>query len=808
MNDNLIASVAIEKANYSYDKLYDYIVPDGMNVSVGCRVKVSFGHSLRQGIIMHTHKSVDTAGLKHISELLDAGPVLSEELVEMAEFMKEHYFCTLFDACKAMLPRGLSLKLTYSYQAVTDAPDIILSESEQTAVNYLAARKSSVREDRLLKALSLVNNNLLTELVRKKVILRTETVKKMFSDVMVKMIRLCGEIPERKYTPQQEEVLRVLSDIGEASVKEICYFTGVTSSVTDNLVKKGICEYFEITPPESEPVLTEPGDVKEIILTPEQQKAYDDIRQKYENGKPCVSLLYGITGSGKTSVFMKLIDEVSAAGKGVICMVPEIALTPQLINKFTARYGRRIAVFHSGLSLGQRLSEWKRVKNGEANIAVGTRSAVFAPLDDIGLIVMDEEHEYSYKSSASPRFHARELAKFRCMKHNCPLLLSSATPSVESYFHALSGRYSLETLRSRYGTAKLPDVIVTDMNAEQEHGNLSGYSSVLLEEIEKNLEEKKQSILLLNRRGHNTFVACRQCGKVVSCPNCSISLTYHSANHRLMCHYCGFSMNEPSECPECHSKKFRYSGAGTQRAEQEIQDFFPQARILRLDTDSTMQRFSYEKKLKAFRSGEYDIMLGTQMVAKGLDFPDVTLVGVLSTDSMMYNDDFRSYEKTFSLLTQVVGRSGRGDSSGRAIIQTFEPDHPIIEMAARQDYDDFYRTEIVIRKSMLYPPFADIGIAAFICEDNDTARKAAEYFSDRLKTLAEKDYNDLPMRMLGPSPAAISRIGGKYRYRIIIKFRNCKRFREMMSGMLNGIGSNRSFSSVTVWFDIDPDGIV
>lgn len=808
MSDYQIASVAVEKTNYGFDKLYDYVIPEGMKAAVGCRVKVSFGHGLRQGVILQLYSADKADGLKAVSQVLDEEPVLSQELVEMAQFMKEHYFCTLFDACKAMLPRGLSLKLTYSYQAVPGAPTALLSEEEQGIVQVLAARKTPVREDRLLKMLSLSNPAVLTELVRKGILLRTETVKKSFADVTVKMIRLRGEIPERKYSPQQEEVLRILTEIGEVSVKEICYFTGVTAAVTDNLVKKGICEYFEVPPPKTEPVITEPEDIREIVLTGEQQNAYQHLRQQLESGKPGVTLLYGVTGSGKTSVFMKLIDEVSAAGKGVICMVPEIALTPQMISGFAARYGRKVAVFHSGLSLGRRLDEWKRVKNGEASIAVGTRSAIFAPMENPGLIVMDEEQEYSYKSSASPRFHARELAKFRCMKNRCPLLLSSATPSMESYYHALGGRYSLEVLSSRYGTAQLPQVIVTDMNREQQQGNLSGYSSVLLEELEKNLDVGQQSILLLNRRGHNTFIACRECGKVISCPNCSISLTYHSANHRLMCHYCGFSIPAPSECPECHSRKLRYSGAGTQRAEQELQELFPKARILRLDTDSTMQRFAYEKKLGSFRSGEYDIMLGTQMVAKGLNFPDVTLVGVLSTDSMMHGDDFRSYEKTFSLLTQVVGRSGRGDTKGRAVIQTFEPGHPVIEMAAQQNYDEFYHTELPIRKTMLYPPYADIGVAAFISEEHSLAKEAAAFFSDRLKTMAQELYHDLPLRMLGPAPAMISRIGGKYRYRIIIKFKNSKRFREMMSALLHEISSNRRFADVTVWFDIDPDSVM
>ena len=808
----LAAAVAVENAGYSFDKLYDYAVPEEMTDSIkaGCRVKVSFGHGLRQGMIMSLHEVEDISGLKKLSYLIDKEPVMSEELLSLAEFMKQRCYCTYFDACSAMLPTGLSVKLTYSYTAdrEIDPEAFMLSEEEKTIFAYLCARKTPMREDRLIKNLSLENESILRELAQKGVLIRTETVKKRMADVTVKMIRLKGEIPERKYTVSQSEVLKVLSEIGEASVKEICYFTGVTAAVTDNLVKKGICEYFEAMPPKIKEVPSVPTKVENITLTDQQEKAYTDILQKYQSGKPSVSLLYGVTGSGKTSVFMKLIDKVNEDGRGIICMVPEISLTPQLLSKFQARYGKRVAVFHSGLSLGKRLDEWKKVKNGQANIAVGTRSAIFAPLQDVGLIVMDEEQEYSYKSSATPRFHARELAKFRCTRNKCPLVLSSATPSVESYYYALGGRYSLDTLSKRYGTAKLPHVITADMNIEQQQGNTSGYSSVLLEAIEDNLQHGHQSILLLNRRGHNTFIACRECNEVISCPNCSISMTFHSANNRLMCHYCGHSITAPKECPSCGSTKLRYSGAGTQKAQQELQELFPEARILRLDTDSTMQRFAYEKKLGAFRDGEYDIMLGTQMVAKGLDFPNVTLVGVLSADGMMHGDDFRSYERTFSLLTQVVGRSGRGGLEGRAVIQTFEPQNPIIELAAAQNYDEFFRTEIALRKAMLYPPFADIGVVAFIGEDRQNVHEAADYFSERLKTLAENRFSELPLRVMGPAPAAVAKVGGKFRYRMIIKFKNSRRFREMMSELLIDIGNSRRFSSVTAYADIDPDNII
>lgn len=809
----LVAEVAVENTVYHFDKLYDYIIPSDSAefAKAGCRVMISFGRgSLRQGMIMSLHKTDDITGLKKISELLDKEPVLSEELLLLAKSMKERCYCTFFEACAAMLPPGLSLKVTYSY-TITDIADETspkLSDTEKQIITYLRTRKVPVRQDRLLKILGLSEDSVLVKMTKNGLLSRTEAVKKRLQDITVKMVRLVNDDVDVSLSPRQSDVVNILRVAGSVSRKEICYFTGVSTAVIDTLVKKGICEYFDEEPPkitESENIIS---DKENIVLTPQQEKAYNSLIEKYQSGKPSVSLLYGITGSGKTSVFMKLIDRANADGKGVICMVPEIALTPQLLAKFKARYGNNVAVFHSGLSLSKRLEEWKRVKNGEATIAVGTRSAIFAPMKNIGLIVIDEEQEYTYKSSSVPRFHARDLAKIRCSYNDCLLLLSSATPSVESYYYAQQGRYSLETLTSRYGKAKLPYVITVDMNLEQQQGNMSNYSSVLLEAIDDNLEHGHQSIILLNRRGHNTFVSCRQCREVISCPNCSISLTYHSANNRLMCHYCGYSIPAPSECPYCHSPKIRYSGSGTQRAEQEIQEIFPSARILRLDTDSTMQKFAYEKKLSAFQNGEYDIMLGTQMVAKGLDFPNVTLVGVLSADQMMHNYDYRSYERTFSLLTQVVGRSGRGGLEGRAIIQTFEPENPIIELAAAQDYNEFFKNEIRLRRSMLYPPFADICVIAFIGTDRKKTKEASEFFTKNLTDLAKTSYSEQPLRVLGPSPAMVSRINNKFRYRLIIKFKNNKRFREMLSVLLTDFGKNRTYSEVTAYADIDPDNII
>ena len=485
-------------------------------------------------------------------------------------------------------------------------------------------------------------------------------------------------------------------------------------------------------------------------------------------------------------------------------MVPEIALTSQLISIFKSNFPDKVAVFHSGLSLGERLDEFKRVKKGLASIAIGTRSAVFAPFENIGLIIMDEEQEHTYKSEGKPRFHARELAKFRTSYNNSLLVLASATPSVETYYNAKSGKYHIATLTQRYGTATLPDVLVADMNEEVSLGNSSQFSSLLLENIEQNLNDKKQTILLLNRRGHNTFVTCRNCRETVSCPNCSISMTYHSANNRLMCHYCGHSIKYDGICPTCNGHSLRFAGYGTQRAEAELAEIFPDARILRMDTDATMSKSSHEKKLTEFSKGDYDILVGTQMVAKGLDFPDVTLVGVLSADQMLYSDDYRSFENAFSMLTQVVGRSGRGKDKGRAVIQTFTPENPIISLASTQNYDAFYDDEIKIRKAMLYPPFAQLCLIGFVCDNSVKVSKACAQFMSLLTDKLNSSYNDIPIRVLGPSPAGIPKVNNKYRYKIILKCRNDSRFRQMLSQTLTEFSKLKDYTDVTVYADMHP----
>lgn len=809
MRSDLVARIAVENTAYSFDKPFDYLVPKKLadRCKAGMRVLVPFGrgNKKRQGVVLEVLYS-QTDGLKSLICLLDDEPVLSEEMIKTAEFISEHCFCTLYDAIKTMLPAGINYKVTSVYGAneISDDARSLLSDEQRRVYDYLFSKRKPVKTDMILDAFGYSDTEILDKLAADGILYKSDRAYRRVSDAVMKMAAINSgvDISKITLTEKQKRVAELIEMSGGVSVKEILYFTGVSSSVIDSLYKKGVIHLYD---EEVFRIEKRAADEKapEITLSHEQQKACDSLYDEYRDSKPHTSLLYGVTGSGKTSVFIKLIERVIDDNRGIIVMVPEISLTPQFVSQFSQRFGDKIAVFHSALSLGERLDEYKRVKKGIAKIAIGTRSAVFAPFDNIGLIIMDEEQEYSYKSESSPRYHAREVAKFRCAKNNALLVLSSATPSVETFYYAKNGRYSLYTLSSRYGAAQLPKVITADMNTEVQNGNTTGFSEVLLENLNYNLEHNKQSILLLNRRGHNTFATCRTCGEPVTCPNCSISLTYHSANNRMMCHYCGYSVPALDECPTCHSKSIRFGGAGTQKAESDISVIFPDARILRMDTDAVSSKSSYEKMISAFANGEYDILVGTQMVAKGLNFPNVTLVGVLNADQMLYADDYRSYERSFSLLTQVVGRSGRGSSKGIAVIQSYTPDNLIIAMAAKQDYDTFYNTEINVRQAMLYPPFADICLIGFVGENQSQTLRAANAFLSSFISLAKSDYPNLPLRVLGPSPALVVKVSNKFRYKLIIKCKNNSEFRKMLSRLLVQFGKNKEFASVTAYADMN-----
>ena len=816
------AKVAVENTAYHFDKLFDYRVPveyEGI-AAPGCRVIVPFGRGnrKRQGVIFSLSETAEYGTVKPFSALLDETPALSEEMLLMAGWFRDNYYCTYYEAAKVMLPSGINVRLITSYRAAPGLESLKLSgrsditPQQRRLLEMFVSNPGLVLEKKhIAEVMNLPENTSVPDrLVDKGLLERVDDAVRHIRDATVKMASLAPDWEKHtggRLTPKQQEIVKLLSDVQTASVREICYFTGITQSVADLLAKKGVIVYYE------EEVYRNPysgaggGSGGRVALSPQQQLAFENLYRLYREDKFRVSLLFGVTGSGKTSVFLRLIDEALSDGKGIIVMVPEIALTSQTLGKFHERYGEKVAVFHSGLSLAQRMDEWKRVRDGKAQIALGTRSAVFAPFRRLGLVIIDEEQEYTYKSENSPRFHARDAARFRCGYNKALLVLASATPSVETYYHATeSGRYDYQVLTQRYGNAVLPCVEKIDISRMDVREGI--ISPRLYQALRDNLEAGHQSILLNNRRGFNTFVSCCACGEVITCPNCSVSMTYHSDNRRLMCHYCGASMPVPRECPSCGQPYLRFAGQGTQKAEEELAKLFPEARILRMDADSMTRRSSYDRKLGDFAAGLYDIMIGTQMVAKGLNFERVTLVGVLMADQALYSDDFRSYERAFSLLTQVVGRSGRGESRGRAIIQTVTPDNPVIDLAAAQDYRKFYQNEIILRKAMLYPPFADICMVGFVGTADEEVSRAAECFMRNLKFHTQREYADIPIRALGPSPASVKKVSGRYRYKIILKCRNNARFREMMHMLLCECGSDPANREVTVYADLNPENVL
>lgn len=816
-----IAKVAVEGTLYHFDMEFDYIIPENIDTNnlVGSRVLVPFGlgNKKKHGVVFEVVSGKLDEKIKPIYAVLDKAPLLSVEMISLARWMKRRYYCTLFDAVKTMLPSGINRKLVNYYKLsgnINFLEKFDLNDIEINIIEILKKKDKFISYKKLQLETSVDNlDKILLRLKKLGIILQKEDSINKVSDASIKMVAVTdiGKVENLnlKLTQKQRKVYDAIKACSEISVKEVCYYTGVTASVVDSLVKKGIVYYFE------NQVYRNPYknieklyNKEDILLSDEQKTSFNNLYKEYTSGKASVSLLYGVTGSGKTAVFMKLIEAVRKDKKGIIVMVPEIALTSSLIRQFHQRFGEKVAVFHSGLSVGERADEWKRVKNGDADIAIGTRSAVFAPFENLGLIIMDEEQEYTYKSDSSPRFHARDIAKFRCKQNNTLLVLASATPSIESYYMALNGRYSLNTISRRYGQANLPKVKIVDLNEEINKGNNSAFSEILIKELVENLQNHKQSIILMNRRGYNTFASCRACNEVLTCPNCSISLTYHSANGRLMCHYCGYSVEFTDECPNCHEHEIRYLGFGTQKIEEDLQKVVPEARILRMDADTTMAKFSHDRKFRLFSEGKYDIMIGTQMVAKGLDFDNVTLVGVLSADQSLYNNDFRSYERTFSLLTQVVGRAGRGNYAGRAIIQTYTPENSVISLAAQQNYDEFYNSEIKMRKAMLYPPFVDLCVICFSGKNQERILSAAKDFFNMLRKLASKDYSELPLRVLEPSQTTIIKLNNKYRYKLIIKFRNSRRFQELISRLLVWFEKDKKYSEVSVYVDVNPDMII
>ena len=806
-----IAAVAVhaEGLPLHADILYSYVVPAELyrERMEGCRVVVPFGRGNRKRIGMIMGVSAEgpdiRRGLKKILAVADAQPVLSEEQLLLIGWLRENTFCTYYDAIRTLLPAALQLRVQEHY-ALSRDPELVreLSDSARQLYAVLMRARSQKELDALLDEQNTPEKRKAAEELTEKGILSSDNATQVRTKgKKLRMLRLRADAEDPgTVTIKQQQVLTALREFGDVAEHELCYICGVGTSVIANLLKRNIIERYEVDPPE-EATETAPEPLQ--TLSGEQQQVFDRVAPYLEKREAKCFLLRGVTGSGKTAVFESLIARTLDLGRSVLMLLPEIGLTPQTMRRFQSRFGNRVAVVHSGLSLTERRRAYERAKSGDASVIVGTRSAVFTPVTDLWLIIMDEEGERSYKSDAAPHYDTIQVAKQRCKYHGAVLLPASATPTLESYYYAKKGVYELLEMKQRYGNAPLPAVETVDMSLERLDGNDSEFSTALHDALKANLERGEQSILLLNRRGYHTIIQCASCNQPVYCEHCSVPMTFHKPDGNLHCHYCGAVRTMPQNCPACGSVHLRRMGFGTQRLEDELGIRFPNARILRMDADTVGSRHAYEQSFEAFRRGEYDIMLGTQMIGKGLDFPNVTLVGVLSVDKALYAGDFRSYERTFALITQVVGRGGRGGKPGRAILQTFMPDHYVLRLAAKQDYERFAQEEFAIRKALLFPPFCDICVIGVSGETLPEVQVGAQMLVSCMKEQLDAREEKLPLRVLGPVPFTYQKIGGKYRYRIIIKCKNTADFRRFLRDVLQIAGSIREIARVHVYADMN-----
>ena len=813
---DLVARVAVAAATYAIDKPYDYLVPASLAEKAvpGVRVTAPFGRGNRasEGVILAVGQESRRTGLKALTEILDEESVLGPLQIKLALWLRERYFCTLYDAVKALLPAGLWYQLREVCTLLTSreaALEAGKDSRESRVLETLVSQGGSAGLDTLRLACGEGAPGVARELQKRGLVSIEATASRKVSDKQVRRVTLAVSAeeamaavePRRRSAPMRYEVIKLLCSIGSALSSEICYFTGASPQTLKNLERSGLVAFSQeevLRVPRPEPVESGP-----IVLSDEQQAAYDSILAQAGEGSASCSLLYGVTGSGKTSVYIRLLQEIVRQGRRGMILVPEIALTPQMMAKFGAYFGDRVVMLHSGLRMSERYDQWKRVRRGEVDIVLGTRSAVFAPLENLGMIILDEEHESSYQSENPPRYHARDVAKFLCSQQGAVLVLGSATPSVETTYQAQRGVYQKCILRSRYNRQPLPEVVIADMRQELRAGNSGMISAPLRRELEGNLERGEQSILFLNRRGSSRMLLCGECGETPQCPRCSVPLTYHSANGRMMCHYCGHSERAPKVCPECGGL-MKQVGAGTQKVEEELSGLFPQARILRMDADTVSG--NHEALLDRFVSEKIPILLGTQMVAKGLDFENVTLVGVLAADLSLYVDNYHAAERTFSLLTQVVGRAGRGRKGGRAVIQTFTPDNEVITSAAAQDYNSFYAGEIRLRRARRYPPFADIFTLTVSGPEEGAVLRAAAQLREAMRTGTQyPTAANLSVEILGPAPAPIVKVNNRYRYRIFWVGRNDHTTRELLGYYVRAFHQRKENRGMNLFVDCNAD---
>ena len=811
----MIAKIAVSAANFAIDKPYSYAVPADLTLQPGLRVMVPFGRSNRhtEGVVLSVADG-DASGLKQVVSCLDDAPVVSGRMLQLAAFMRERYFCTFFDCLRVMLPAGLwfQSKDTYSLTDDLSWQEKSLRQADAAVILQLLQDGGGSCQGKILRE-AIANEEAFEKavsyLLKKKWISAQRDFSRKTND-KTEMIAALAVDPEDalefasrrpKSAAMQRSVLELLCSIGEAAVKEICYFTGCKPATVKKLAELGYLTLWE------KPVLRcreiQPAKLDgPLVLNTVQQAAFAGLSAQMEADKPGTALLYGVTGSGKTAVYIKLIRHALEAGKQAMLLVPEIALTPQLLGLMAAHFGDTVAVLHSSLPATERYDQWKRVKAGTAQVVVGTRSAVFAPCPNLGLVILDEEQEHSYKSESTPRYSAKEIALWRGIKENALVLLGSATPSVESMFYAKSGIYSLYTLRERFGGRKLPKVEIVDMKEELRNGNDSSLSYRLQDAIGRTTEAGKQSILFLNRRGNSRALVCVDCRSIPECPRCNVRLTFHSANSRLMCHYCGHSEPAPTRC-QCGGP-MKQMGTGTQKVQEELERLFPGISVDRMDTDTVSAVNTHEKILDHFKNENIPVLIGTQMVAKGLNLPNVTMVGVLDADLGLYNDSFRAAETTFNMLTQVVGRAGRGDSEGSAMIQTMNPLHKVITLAANQDYDGFYDLEIGLRRVQNAPPFGDLAMVTFTGMDEARVLHGAAKFKMSLVNLLNSaPYQAETCTVLGPAPCPVPKINYNFRHRLTLRCRMTKNLRQLLAHLLRQFSQDKENRGVTAFIDVN-----
>ena len=809
-----MVKVAVSAAPYSIDKPYSYLVPESLAAAAvpGVRVMVPFGRGNKEseGLILARVQEPKLPGSKAIRQILDSEPVLDKAGIDLALWMRGRYFCTVFEAVKTILPAGLWYGLREIWSLAMEpetARSAAVGIPGAWQVLDLLEKQGGKADIRVLRDALGDGAEKPLKAMKKAEILTCETdAKRKIADKSHRMVELAVNTedayaltePKRRSAPARYEVVNFLATAGRTPAAEVSYYTGASARTLKTMEKAGLIAFSEeeeLRVPSLDDV--EPG--PEIVLNEEQQRAFEEILGRVQAAKPSVTLLHGVTGSGKTQVYLRLVQETLALGKTAMVLVPEIVLTPQMMRKFSSYFGSRVAMLHSSLKMTERYDQWKRIRRGEVDVVLGTRSALFAPLKNLGLIIMDEEQEGSYQSENVPRYDAREVAKYLCVREKAALVFGSATPTVETAWAAEQGSYQKALLRRRYNENALPEVLIADLRQEILNGNPGLISTPLRQELEKNLAAGEQSILFLNRRGSSRMLLCGECGYVPQCPRCSTAMTYHSANGRLMCHYCGHSEPAADTCPECGGW-MKHVGAGTQKVEEELRELFPEAGILRMDADTTAG--GHEEILQTFERERVPILLGTQMVAKGLDFENVTLVGVLSADISLYVDNYRAAERTFSLLTQVVGRAGRGGKTGRAVIQTYTPGNDVIRCAARQDYDAFYESEIRMRRLRRYPPFADLFTVTVSGTEEGRVFRAAVSVRETLRQLCRRpELATGEPEVLGPAPAPVVKVNNRFRYRCTLVGKNDKATREMLAWLQKDFAKDSANRGMNLFVD-------